>query len=222
MLRFLRDQFVFLREFGGKFETTGSIVPSSRFLARAITRYLAQRGDQPIRVLECGPGTGAFTDQIVRHLRRGDRFDLVELNAAFVDVLNKRFAEESHWQAIAEQAAIHQLPLQEFADTEPYDFIISGLPHVNFPPELVQTIFESYFRLLQPGGTLSYFEYMYIRPLRRTFTIGQARRKIVGVNRVVESYLQQHRLRRENTFINFPPAWVQHLREDDDVDDPNC
>ncbi|MGI9427403.1 MAG: class I SAM-dependent methyltransferase [Bythopirellula sp.] len=213
MLRFLRDQFVFLREFGSRFETTGSIVPSSRFLAQAITRYLAQRGEEPIRVLECGPGTGAFTDQIVRHLRPGDRFDLVELNEAFVDVLRQRFANEPHWQAVAEQAEIHQLPLQEFADSEPYSFIISGLPHVNFPAEVVETIFESYFRLLQPGGTLSYFEYMYIRPLRRTLTIGQARRKIVGVNRVVESYLQQHRLRRENTFINFPPAWVQHLRE---------
>ena len=83
---------------------------------------------------------------------------------------------------------------------------------INFPPDVVQTIFESYFRLLKPGGTLSYFEYMYIRPLRRTLTVGAARRKIAGVNRVVESYLEQHRLRRENTFINFPPAWVQHLR----------
>ena len=217
MLRFLRDQFVFLREFGSRFETTGSILPSSRFLARAITRYLSQRGDAPIRVLECGPGTGAFTDQIVQHLRAGDRFDLVELNEAFVGVLKKRFAAETHWQAVADLSEIHQLPLQELDDPKnddpaPYDFIISGLPHVNFPPAVVETITDSYFRLLKPGGTLSYFEYAYIRPIKKKVTLGATRQKIHGVDRIMAGYLQRHHLCRDNVFWNVPPAWVQHLR----------
>ncbi len=212
MLRFLRNQLVFLRQFGGQFETTGSLLPSSRFLARAVTRYLAQRGDAPIRVLECGPGTGAFTDQIVRHLRPGDRFDLVELNEAFVDVLQNRFATETNWQAVADLAEIHQLPLQEFDDEAPYDFIISGLPHVNFPPPVVETITDSYFRLLKPGGTLSYFEYLYIRPLKKIVTLGATRRKIHAVDRILAGHLQKHRLSRDSIFLNVPPAWVQHLR----------
>ena len=212
MLQFLRNQLVFLKQFGGQFETTGSLLPSSRFLAKAVTRYLAQRGDTPIRVLECGPGTGAFTDQIVRHLRPGDQFDLVELNEAFVDVLQKRLATESHWQAVAEQTKIHQLPLQDFSDEAPYDFIISGLPHVNFPPSVVETITDSYFRLLKPGGTLSYFEYLYIRPLKKIVTAGATRQKIHAVDRILAGHLQRHRLRRDTVFLNVPPAWVQHLR----------
>jgi len=212
MLRFFREQVVFLRQFGKQFETTGSILPSSRFLAKAITRFLAQRGDAPLRVLECGPGTGAFTDQIVRCLRPGDRFDLVELNEDFVNVLRNRFATESHWQAVADLSEIHQLPLQEFSDAAPYDFIISGLPHVNFPPAVVETITDSYFRLLKPGGTLSYFEYMFIRPLKKQITVGATRQKIHGVDRILAGHLRQHRLCRDNVFLNVPPAWVQHLR----------
>lgn len=212
MLGFLRERFVFLREFGGKFETTGSILPSSRFLARAITRYLSDRGDQPIRVLECGPGTGAFTDQIVRHLRPGDHFDLVELNESFVDVLKNRFATEPHWQAVSDSSAIHQQLLQDFDDSQPYDFILSGLPHVNFPPEVVDTIFQSYFKLLKPGGTLSYFEYAYIRPLRTALTLGKTRKKVIGVNAIVTQHLNNHRIRRDQVLVNFPPAWAQHLR----------
>lgn len=213
MRRFIRDQFVFLREFGGRFETTGSILPSSRFLAKAITRYLAGRGDKPIRVLECGPGTGAFTDRIVRHLRADDRFDLVELNESFVDVLKKRFESQTHWQAVADLSEIHQLPLQDFDSGEAYDFIISGLPHVNFPPEVVELITDAYFRLLKPGGTLSYFEYAYIRPIKKAVTLGRTRQKIHGVDRIMAGYLREHRLRRDSVIRNFPPAWVQHLRK---------
>ncbi len=212
MLRPLRDQLTFLRQFGAQFETTGSLLPSSRFLARAITRYLAQRNDQAIRVLECGPGTGAFTDQIVRYLRPGDVFDLVELNETFVEVLQERFANEPHWQTVAELSKIHQLPLQELGDHEPYDFIISGLPHVNFPPAVVETITDTYFRLLKPGGTLSYFEYMAIRPLKKQVTFGKTRQKIRGVDRILAAYLREHRIARDNIFLNVPPAWVQHLR----------
>lgn len=212
MRRFLRDQLVFLREFGGKFETTGSLVPSSRFLAKAVTRYLAQRESSPIRVLECGPGTGAFTNQIVRQLREGDRFDLVELNESFVEVLHKRFATEPHWKAASQHAEIHQQLLQDFDGHGPYDFIISGLPHVNFSPEIVETIFQSYFRLLKPGGTLSYFEYAYIRPLRAALTIGKTRQKIGGVNAIVTEHLANHRIHRDSVLANFPPAWAHHLR----------
>jgi phospholipid N-methyltransferase len=218
MLRFFKNQpvfknqLVFLRQFGQQFETTGSLLPSSRFLAQAITRYLAQRGDAPIRVLECGPGTGAFTDQIVRQLRPGDQFDLVELNEAFVDVLQTRFATESAWQWVNDLAKIHQLPLQEFIDPTPYDFIISGLPHVNFPPAVVETITTSYFRLLKPGGTLSYFEYMYIRPLKKKLAWGATRRQIHAVDKILAGHLQDNLLCRDSVFCNVPPAWVQHLR----------
>lgn len=213
MLRFLRNQFVFLRQFGAQFETTGSILPSSRFLAQAITRYLRQRDDQPIRVLECGPGTGAFTNEIVRHLRPGDHFDLVELNEAFVDILQKRFATEPHWQSIVHQTEIHQKPLQDFDDAQPYDFIISGLPHVNFPPEVVQSITDSYFRLLKPGGTLSYFEYAYIRPIKKLVAVGATRKKIHAVDRILAGHLKTKRLRRDSIFLNCPPAWAHHLRD---------
>ena len=88
MLTSLRNQLVFLKQFGQQFETTGSLIPSSRFLAKAITRFLANRTRHPVRVLECGPGTGAFTSQIVQHLQPGDVFDLVELNASSATPLN--------------------------------------------------------------------------------------------------------------------------------------
>lgn len=212
MLKSLRNQMVFLSQFGKQFETTGSLIASSRFLARTITRYLADRPDQPIRVLECGPGTGAFTNQIVRHLRPGDTFDLVELNESFVDVLNHRFESERAWNAVGDLSTIHEVPLQDFETEGNYDFVISGLPLNNFPPKLVAEIMEVYFRLLTSDGVLSYFEYMYIRPIRKSVSPGAGGRKIREIHQIVESYLTRHRVARDSVLLNTPPAWVQHLR----------
>ena len=214
MLQSLRNQMVFLSQFGRQFETTGSLIASSRFLAKAITRFLADRPDQPIRVLECGPGTGSFTNQIVRNLREGDTFDLVELNESFVDILKQRFETEEAWRAVHPLSTIHEVPLQDFQTEGDYDFVISGLPLINFSPVLVAEIMEVYFRLLKPGGMLSYFEYMYIRPIRKTVSVGASGRRVREINEIVESYIGRHRVARDSVFLNTPPAWAQHLQAD--------
>ncbi len=79
-----REHFEFFRQFRTQFQTTGSIVPSSRHLARAMTRQIAApRG--PARILEVGPGTGAVTRRILKLLQKDDRLDLVELNESFAE-----------------------------------------------------------------------------------------------------------------------------------------
>jgi phospholipid N-methyltransferase len=211
MIQKLRDSTLFFREFCSRFETTGSIVPSSRFLARAITRHVARRSAAPIRVLDCGPGTGAFTKQLVGCLQPHDVFDIVELNGSFVEVLRNRFARDHRWQAAAAVTTIHNVPLQEFAPPAPYDFIISGLPHINFPEQIVRQIIACYSRLLKPGGVLSYFEYMYIRPLRKAATLGIDRHRVRGVDSLMNAHLARHFVCRDRILLNLPPAWVQHL-----------
>src|SRR5438132_4086883 len=85
----------FFRESRRNFHDTGSVLPSSRFLGRALASELKKvRG--PARILEVGPGTGAVTTQILRQLIPGDRFDLVELNSHFVELLQKRMDQD--WQ----------------------------------------------------------------------------------------------------------------------------
>ena len=211
MIQKFRDTALFFREFCGRFETTGSIIPSSQYLAQAITRHLARRGTAPIRVLECGPGTGAFTNEIVRHLQPHDTFDVVELNGSFVQTLRNRFACDRRWQAAAALTTIHQLPFQEFVPPAPYDFIISGLPHINLPERLVGEIIDGYSKLLKPGGMLSYFEYMYIRPIRKAVTLGIDRNRIQEVDCLMNSHLARHQVTRDSILLNLPPAWVQHL-----------
>src|SRR5581483_5471549 len=74
----------FFREFRRHFPATGAILPSSRFLARALVRPL--RSPRPAcRILEVGPGTGSVTREIVWRMQSGDRLDAVEINGRFVE-----------------------------------------------------------------------------------------------------------------------------------------
>src|SRR5690606_27062141 len=93
-----------------------------------------------------------------------------------------------------------------------YDFIISGLPLNNFPVPLVKEIFEAFFGLLRPGGVLSYFEYMYVRPMRRLVAKPDEKQRLDGLEAVLRWHLEPHRFRQDWVFVNMPPAWVQHLR----------
>jgi len=214
MLLSLKSQIAFFRQFRKRFETTGAIAPSSRFLARSMVGFLSARDPEvPVRVLEIGPGTGPVTNEIVRTLRPGDVFHLVELNDEFVAFLKSRFSTESTWQAVQPQSTIYQQPVQDFETTEPYDFVISGLPLNNFPADLVSRICQAYLRLLKPGGVLSYFEYMYVRPIRRRVTFGSDRQRIRSIDDTLRTLCERYRIRRDSIWINVPPAWVQHLRK---------
>jgi len=212
----LREYVTFFKEFRGRFETTGAIAPSSRFLAAAMLRPLRQRvSESPVRVLEIGPGTGAVTDWLVHQIKPGDTLDLVELNETFAGVLREKFMTDRDYAQIAERSQVHVVPLQDFHAAQPYDFIISGLPLNNFPADLVDEIFDAYFRLLSPGGTLSYFEYMYVRSIRKRVGARPSRERLGRIDATMGHFVNRYRVRRDWIFVNIPPAWVQHLRKND-------
>lgn len=206
-----QEHLEFFRQFRRRFETTGAIAPSSRFLARAMCRPLARR-EGPTRVLEVGPGTGAVTREIVRRIKPGDCFDLVEINEEFAELLRDRFAHDTTFQLAAAQATVHQLPLQEFRPEQPYDIIISGLPFNNFPTALVEELLDHCLSLLGPGGELAFFEYMFVRTVRRRVSDRETRQRLGEIESVLSSRFSRCRIRRDWVFANVPPAWVQHLR----------
>jgi len=210
----LRNYLTFFTQFRKRFETTGAIAPSSRFLAAAMTRFLAARPPQhPVRILEIGPGTGPVTHQILQLLQPADQLHLVELNPDFVSHLNQRFLSEASWNKTRHQTTIHQLPLQQFHSPAPFDFILSGLPLNNFPAILVDELVTTYFQLLKPGGILSYFEYMYVRPVRKRLTRGLERQRITQIDERLAAQCRETRIQQDNVWLNLPPAWVQHHRK---------
>ncbi|HEV8058937.1 MAG TPA: methyltransferase [Gemmataceae bacterium] len=207
----LNEAASFFRVSRRHFHDVGAVLPSSRFLGRALASNLGQR-THPCRILEAGPGTGPVTKQILPYLLSGDQLDLVELNSEFVGHLQHRLETEPAFTPHQKQVRILCMPIERVEGVGVYDYIVSGLPLNNFSPELVREILRAFKRLLKPGGTLSYFEYAYIRQLKTPFCRRSERRRLSQVGRIVGNYIRRFQVRQQQVPFNVPPALVHHLR----------
>ena len=88
-----------------------------------------------------------------------------------------------------------------------YDFIVSGLPLNNFTPECVEEVFDIFRQLLKPGGTLSYFEYMFFRSRRKPFSS-----RLQAIHTIVQKQFHDSSVQRDWVWRNVTPAWVHHLQ----------
>jgi phospholipid N-methyltransferase len=212
----LRDQRIFFQEFRRNFHSTGSITPSSPWLGAALARFIPQESPNgpsiTRRILEVGPGTGAVTRQIVRKLLPADQLDLVELNDSFVACLRERFARDPDFSPVSERARVLHQPIESLTAEPTYDLIISGLPLNNFAAADVERIVEALTRLLKPGGTLSFFEYMAVRKARTLISGGAERSRLNGISACLNQLLSGGEIRCDWVWANFPPAWVHHVQ----------
>ncbi len=196
---------IFLRQARENFLHTGAIAPSSRFLARCVARPLKEaRG--PVRVLEAGAGTGAITVQILRWLPPGSRLDIYEVNPVFARHLRRHFESTPH-------VRVHQARVEDLPAGAVYDAIFSGLPFNNFRPGDVRRILEVLFDALRPGGTMTWFEYLFLRRIRSMALAGPERRRLRGVGRLTKDYLSRYAVRRKAVIMNLPPALVHSIRK---------
>ncbi len=140
-----------------------------------------------------------------------DQLDLVELNEAFVRKLEGRFQTEPAFQAVSHRARVLHCPVEELPRDQGYQVIVSGLPLNNFSVAGVQGILAALTELLAPGGTLSFFEYIAVRPARAIVSGRAERARLRGVGQALHAVLDGREVRRDAVWLNVPPAWVHHV-----------
>ena len=185
----------FLKEFIRAPATTGAVVPSSSFLAEAMVAELGIARAEV--VLEYGPGTGVFTEYILRGMKPGSKFAAIELNPRFAEVFKQRYPSVTLFQdSVANARAICDL-----AGMSSVDCIVSGLPWATFSQAMQVTFLYEMMRVLKPGGIFTTFGYVHalMLPPAKRFA------------RLLPNYFTTVS-KSDVVWFNVPPAFVYRCR----------
>lgn len=210
----IREPVAFLRQTFSTFNTTGAVAPSSSYLARAMVKHLPDDKDIPadFKVLEVGPGTGAFTAAIARKMNGCGSLQVYEINSSFVAHLKARVESEPDFQSMRGRMQITEGNILELRPESKFDAIISGLPFNNFTPPDVRGFLDHFKTLIKPGGTLTFFEYVAVRELQMPFVSAARRERLRGIAKVVNEFANAHQFDQKKVILNVPPARARHLR----------
>ncbi|GLK79648.1 class I SAM-dependent methyltransferase [Methylopila turkensis] len=180
----LADEARFLKSWFDKPLVTGAVSPSGKALARMMARYVDPTEDG--LVLEIGPGTGPVTEALIQRGVPAERLVLIEFNAEFVPLLQKRFPGAKVVQGDAYSAAE---TLSGRIDS-PLIATVSSLPLLTKPVRQRVALLDQCFDMSRPGAPFIQFTYGVAPPIPRE-AIGSV--STVGSPRV---------------WLNLPPARV--------------
>ena len=108
-------------------------------------------------VLEYGPGTGIFTEFVLRELKPGTKFAAIELNPHFADIFKSRYPLVPLFQ----DSVANVQRICKSAGMQAVDCIVSGLPWATFPEPLQVQCLDEMMRVLKPGGRFVTFSYVH-------------------------------------------------------------
>ncbi|MBM3418238.1 MAG: hypothetical protein FJY17_04870 [Bacteroidetes bacterium] len=175
----------FLQRFLKERKTVGAMAPSSNFLAK---KMLSRVDFNKVRlIVELGPGTGVFTEEIIAKMNEETRLLVIELDDVFYELLVEKIEYPN--VEIVKASATELLNLLTERNIESVDLIISSLPLANLSSSLKSVILKSCKQsLTKNDGQFVQFQYTLRshRLLKRIFP-----------NVVVDF-----------TLLNVPPAFV--------------
>ena len=157
-----------------------SVTPSSVRAAEAMVANIDFSGVKTI--FELGPGTGVFTERILKYCKQDTKIVLVEIEAKYVAFLRKRFGD----RVFVEHASVADFEALIEKHGGRVDLIISGLPVVI--PGVTEKLLNVIRKYVEQGAIYRFFSY--VPPLvKRVY-------KRLPVEQI--SFVP----------LNFPPLWV--------------
>lgn len=155
----VKEGELFFRQWLRSPKSMGSVLPSSRVLARAIAKEIAWQPGQ--YVVELGGGTGAITQGLIEHGIPRDRIIVIELDGSLYSYLKDRLTGCTVIQGDATRLD-EILARQGVGEV---GTVLSGLPMVGMPEAFQRAIVEQSFKVMKPGSFMLQYSYSPIAPV---------------------------------------------------------
>lgn len=145
----------------------GAVVPSGRLLAEAMARTtFAEMKGREGHVIELGAGTGEVTKALLAAGIPPERLALVERDPELASFLRRHFAGPR----IVEGDAARLPRILADQGIGSVSAIVSSLPLLSLPADVVRGIVEGVFDALPRGGALVQFTYGPAQPVPRSLS----------------------------------------------------
>jgi len=173
-----------------------SVVPTAPASVRRICRRIDK--DRPVTLVEYGPGTGAFTRPLLKHLHPESTVIAVELNTSFAAKLRRfswnRPADEPKLIVQRDDAGNVQDILREHG-FDKADYVLSGIPFSLIEKDTRTRIIDQTYRALTPNGCFLVYQFSF------------------HVRKLLKERFEAVRSRR--VLLNIPPLCVMEARKTD-------
>lgn len=196
----------FLYQFIINPKTVGAVFPSSSFLGdKMIERINFEKAKY---IVEYGPGTGVFTEKLIKNRNPKTIILLVENNKDFYSLLKEKYKDKDNVFIVYGSAENIEQYLKDY-DIPYVDYIISGLPFSSLPKNVSSNILSNTCKILKGDGEFITFQYT---KLKKGF---------------INQFFQMIDIKRE--YRNFPPAYIfrctkskKYMEGFYDVENTNC
>lgn len=175
----------FLIEYFKSPRTVGAVAPSSVKLAEKMADDIDF--EKAKCIVEYGPGTGVFTDRLIRKIKRNTMLMLVEYNEEFCKQLEEKYSDYSNVVIINDSAENIDMHLKRY-NIDEVDCVVSGLPFASLPKSMSTKILGKTKNILKKNGMFITFQYTLLK------------KSYIG------SYFED--ISCERVILNVPPAYV--------------
>lgn len=175
----------FLSEYATNPRTVGAVFPSSKRLAQKIMGNIDFGNCQCI--VEYGPGTGVFTDELIIRRQKETTLLLVEYNTEFYKYLKERYCNIENLIIINGSAENIDIYLNNH-NIKSVDYIVSGLPFASLEKTMANKILQKSKDILGEDGKFIAFQYTLFK------------------KGFIEHYFKSIKIEKEH--LNIPPAYV--------------
>lgn len=156
----------FLKESIKSIKTSGTIIPSSKFLVNTMLESI----DFSVAkiIVEFGPGNGKITKEILKRLSSDAMLISFEINENFYKSLLK--IEDSKFKVVKSSAENIQDVLNAYGFIKA-DYIISSLPLTNIPKSIGKSILINAYNALAKNGNFIQYQYSltYLKTIKTIF-----------------------------------------------------
>ena len=187
-----KETELFFRQWLRSPKSMGAVIPSSRALARAVTREVAWRPGQV--VVELGAGTGAISQGLMDSGLPPEALMMIELDRPLYEYLRERFPAVR----VINGDATRLVDILRQQGVEQVGTVISGIPMVTMPLGFQRAIVEQSFAALGPDGCLLQYSYSPVAPIPARKLGVEARLVKVVMRNLPPATVWRFRPRRSN------------------------